>query len=134
MIAIFADTSFYIGLASARDQYHLAAHRILSTHLSGYVTTTAVLLEVGNFLASRQSRAAFTRLIRILSSSDQVEIVAIEDELWSRGLELYAARTDKDWSLTDCLSFLVMDRKKIREAATSDHHFHQAGFEVLMSP
>ncbi len=134
MNSIFADTSFYIGLAGARDQYHPSARRILSTHLGGYVTTTAVLLEVGNFLAARQSRAEFTRLMRILTSSGQVEIVAIDDALWSRGLELYAARTDKDWSLTDCLSFLVMDRKKIREAATSDRHFQQAGFEVLMSP
>ena len=51
---------------------------------------------------------------------------------FDRALELYERRADKDWSLTDCLSFLVMEDRGIRDALTADHHFEQAGFRALM--
>ena len=48
------------------------------------------------------------------------------------GLALYANRTDKDWSLTDCISFVVMNERGITDALTGDHHFEQAGFAALL--
>ena len=54
--------------------------------------------------------------------------------LWERGVALHAARQDKEWSLTDCLSFVVTQERGIREALTGDHHFEQAGFGVLLKP
>jgi predicted nucleic acid-binding protein len=47
-------------------------------------------------------------------------------------LDLYASRFDKAWSLTDCISFVVMEQQGIREALTGDHHFEQAGFVALL--
>jgi predicted nucleic acid-binding protein len=52
--------------------------------------------------------------------------------LFDEGLRLFKTRLDKEWSLTDCISFVVMEREKIREAFTGDHHFEQAGFVALM--
>ena len=63
-----------------------------------------------------------------------VKIVAPDQALLDRGLALYRARPDKDWSLTDCISFVVMEREKIAEALTADHHFEQAGFLALLKP
>lgn len=50
----------------------------------------------------------------------------------SQGIELYSQRPDKNWSLTDCISFQVMKSFGITEALTGDHHFEQAGFVALL--
>jgi len=62
-----------------------------------------------------------------------VQIVAAGQELLLEGWRLYEQRSDKDWGLTDCISFVVMAHAQINEAFTSDQHFEQAGFVRLMS-
>ncbi len=49
-----------------------------------------------------------------------------------RGVALYADRADKHWSLTDCISFIVMEDRGIRDALTGDHRFQQGGFNALL--
>jgi len=132
MNSIFADASFYIALASPSDQLSPAAYAVLRRHAGPYLTTTAVLFEVGNFLSHRRSRGSFVRLMKLLKENDSVRVMGESNDLWRRALSLYAARLDKDWSLTDCLSFVVMDLCGVNVAATSDHHFEQAGFEILL--
>ena len=61
-----------------------------------------------------------------------MEIIPPEADLFRRALELYSDRPDKDWSLTDCTSFVVMAERRLTEAATGDHHFEQAGFRALL--
>jgi predicted nucleic acid-binding protein len=51
---------------------------------------------------------------------------------FTAGLQLHRERQDKDWSLTDCISFIVTRRREIQHALTYDHHFVQAGFEALL--
>ena len=53
-------------------------------------------------------------------------------ELLEQGMDLYARRPDKEWSLTDCISFVVMSQNGLEEALTGDHHFEQAGFRILL--
>jgi hypothetical protein len=50
-----------------------------------------------------------------------------------RGLDLFAGRSDKNWSLTDCISFVVMQDEGLTEALTGDSHFEQAGFKALLA-
>ncbi|MBI4581577.1 MAG: type II toxin-antitoxin system VapC family toxin [Planctomycetes bacterium] len=71
-------------------------------------------------------------MIDDLSADSAVEIVPFSEELFRAGIELYRDRPDKSWSLTDCLSFVVMQRQVLVEALTRDHHFEQAGFTVLL--
>jgi predicted nucleic acid-binding protein len=71
-------------------------------------------------------------LLDTLSATPDARIIGPSEELFSRGVELYRQRPDKEWSLTDCLSFVVMGDERISEALTGDHHFEQAGFRVLL--
>lgn len=52
--------------------------------------------------------------------------------LLEEGISLYAARPDKDWSVTDCISFVVMRDEGMTHALTGDRHFEQAGFKALL--
>jgi predicted nucleic acid-binding protein len=63
----------------------------------------------------------------------QIEVVPHSGEFSAGALRLFTDRPDKDWSLTDCLSFLVMGRRNIQEALTADHHFGQAGLRAVLS-
>jgi uncharacterized protein len=60
------------------------------------------------------------------------ELLADSPELWEAGIRLHAERADKEWSLTDCISFIVMRERGIAQALAYDHHFEQAGFQALL--
>jgi hypothetical protein len=61
-----------------------------------------------------------------------VEIMPPTAALFDQGLALFAERQDKAWSLPDCISFVVMQERGIREALSGDHHVEQAGFVALL--
>jgi predicted nucleic acid-binding protein len=61
-----------------------------------------------------------------------LEVVPLTEDLFAEGLALFLSRPDKEWSLTDCISFMVMEKRGIRQAFTADKHFAQAGFEALL--
>jgi len=71
-------------------------------------------------------------LLNSLHAAPGVEIVASDSGLFDRGCQLYLSRLDKEWSLTDCISFVVMRERGLSDALTSDNHFEQAGFRALM--
>jgi predicted nucleic acid-binding protein len=131
----FADTSFWIALSSKRDQYHsqaIAWHAALMRSGSRIVTTEAVLWEWLNALADTTTRATAAEGYRRTQADKRVEVVAFDPELNVAAVDLYRSRGDKDWSLTDCLSVVVMERRRLTEALTTDHHFEQAGMKALM--
>jgi predicted nucleic acid-binding protein len=96
------------------------------------VTTAWVLTEVADAMAAPPNRPLFLRLIEGFRTLRIVEVVPATPELFDRGIELYGRRPDKSWSLTDCISFVVMTERDITEALTGDHHFEQAGFRALL--
>ena len=131
MTAVFADTSFYVALMSRSDAAHERA-RAESRRNRLIVTTEFVLLELGNACARAAHHADFFRLVTGMRASPRIRILPLDSALLNRGLERMAARPDKDWSLTDCISFVVMADRGISEALTGDHHFEQAGFVALL--
>ena len=83
-------------------------------------------------MSSPANRPAFLRLLETLKSSQDVKIIPTTVELFDRGVQLYAERADKEWWLTDCISFVVMADEGLADALTCDHHFEQAGFKALL--
>jgi uncharacterized protein len=92
-----------------------------------------VLTEVADGWAKPiQRRTFFVPLLADLRTNADALIVSCTDQIWQEGIDLYANRPDKEWSLTDCISFIVMQKEGITEALTGDRHFEQAGFVALL--
>jgi predicted nucleic acid-binding protein len=132
MKPVFADTGFFLALVNARDQYPQAAKN-LNASLVTPLLTAWVLLEFANAIATSRARSEFGITLARLRSERDAEIIAPSPELFDRGCELYTSRSDKEWSLTDCISFVVMKERGLTDALTPDRHFEQAGFKILLS-
>jgi uncharacterized protein len=132
---VFLDTSFAIALSVESDRHFDYAVKLseqLETENTRLITTTAILLEIGNALSKQRYRQAAKELPASLEQDDTVEIVPMTDELYQKAFQLFCNRPDKDWGLIDCVSFIVMREKRLSEALTADEHFEQAGFIALL--
>ena len=107
MTPLFIDSAYVIALVNRRDRYHLEAESLARQHKNReFITTDAVLFEIGNVYTSPQ------RL--------------------EKAVALYKQMADKQWSLVD-VSFEIMRERDIQEALTPDHHFTQAGYRTLFA-
>lgn len=129
---LFIDTSYILALVNTRDEFHLQAKNVADQVDDKLITTEAVLTEVGNALAKPQWREIAVETLEDMRNDDDVEILSVDSELFSKALKFYSSRIDKEWGLTDCISFVVMKDRKLKDALTSDHHFEQAGFQALL--
>lgn len=132
---VFADTAAFVALLVRSDEFHQSANRImaeLSEKATKLFTTEMILFELANALSSIELRARAVILIDELRPLPNVEIIWSSVELFEKAWLLYRERTDKEWSLTDCASFIVMKKRGINLAFTSDKHFEQAGFVRLL--
>jgi uncharacterized protein len=132
MTVQFVDTHYLLALVNTKDKDHAAALRQSQNRVHALVTTTWVLVEFADALAHVDSRVHAARFIRGFESEPYVEVVPPTREQFEQALDRYQQRPDKDWSLTDCISFLLMEQRGIVDALTADHHFVQAGFRALM--
>jgi uncharacterized protein len=129
---VFADSYYFLGLINTRDDDHRRCAAFASEYRGKVLTTEYVLLEFYDGLAVSTRRAAAIRFGERLTTVRDVEILPGSSDYLRRGLDLYKRRTDKDWSLTDCISFVVMRERGLIDALTADHHFEQAGFRALL--
>ncbi len=128
----FADTSFFVAFLSVRDIDHETAVDLMENFEGRIVTTDWVLVELGNFLAKSSIRNLFAAFVRDLPTDPRFEIIAADGDQFESGCALYDARPDKEWSLTDCISMVVLEHRSIRDVFTADHHFEQAGYKILL--
>jgi uncharacterized protein len=133
MRTIFADSFYYLALLNPRDAAHPRAIAASDGLCGRLVTSAYVLTEVADALAAPRDRARFLALLQTLETNPDVTIVPGSDDLFHRGVELYRQRPDKDWPLTDCISFVVMGDLGATEALTGDRHFQQAGLVALLA-
>ncbi len=119
-------------MLNTHDEFHLKARKLSSEIDVQLITTEAVLTEIGNALAKPEWRELAVDTLNDLREDEGVNIISVNSELFSRAFKLYLSRMDKDWGLTDCISFVVMKDAKMKEALTTDHHFEQAGFKALL--
>ncbi len=132
---VFIDTSLLIAAYIVSDPSHQSAMRELSMLEDAdtqFLTTDAVLTEFCNSLAKAALRTRAAAAVQALMAREDVTVVRVNEALWHRAFALYQSRVDKEWGLTDCLSFEVMRERRIKVALTGDHHFAQAGFTTLL--
>jgi predicted nucleic acid-binding protein len=132
MTPVFIDSSYLLALVLTDDQDHQAALNWRPSPGRRSLTTEYVLLEVLDGLSAAKVRDIGLRTVELLRANSTVEIIPASTSLLEEGMQLFGSRRDKDWGITDCISFIVMGRHGIREALTADHHFEQAGFVALL--
>lgn len=132
---IFIDTAYFVALLNRRDKHHLEAVALAAQwHRLGakLVTTDAVLVETFNWFSRSPLRHAVASALPALRGATGWSIVHVSPELIMRGERRYTAHDDKTWSLTDCISMEVASDVRSKRIATTDAHFEQAGFEILL--
>jgi predicted nucleic acid-binding protein len=126
---IFVDTGYILALVNTADQYHSQARATAAVLPPPFVTTEAVLVEIGNALSKARWRHLGIDTLRDLRTDPDIEVMPVDAELFERAVALYSSRTDKEWGLTDCISFVVMQERNLTHALTTDRDFAQAGFQ-----
>ena len=134
MKTVFGDTGWWVAVLNEDDELHGKADavtRSLGPRL--IVTTEMVLTEVAAFFSrSPGLRKAVVNLIRELRANRNVKIIPQTSLQFQTAVDLYEQSSDKQWSLTDCASFIAMRELEIREALAHDEHFEQAGFVAVL--
>lgn len=137
MNEVFADTSGWASFFLEDDPHHAKAYSLIEQWKQRNVqdvTTNYVLSELIVLLSGSrgQQRSVVLNFIETIRSDDRVEIVHVDELLDEKAWQLLADRSDKEWSLVDAVSFIVMEERNLSEAFTADHHFEQAGFVRLL--
>jgi predicted nucleic acid-binding protein len=130
---VFADTGYWAALLNPKDQLHEKAGQV-STTLGKFriLTTEMVLDELLSALSKVPLRSFAIRGVEAIRSNPNVEVVPQTSLQFVSAFESYRSMSDKEWSLTDCASFVLMRERGLTEALAHDHHFEQAGFVALL--
>ncbi|MHB1425573.1 MAG: type II toxin-antitoxin system VapC family toxin [Gemmataceae bacterium] len=130
-MTVFADTFALIAWLNPRDD----AHAIVAAYLNGFtgrlVTTEWVLMELADALSAPEARSTVVAFVQAVRADPLFEVVGYVPTVYQAGFDLFATRSDKAWSLTDCISFGVMTDRRLSDALTADRHFEQAGFRAV---
>jgi hypothetical protein len=132
---VFLDSAYAMALAVPADQHHQNAKAFaldISRSATRMLTTRDVLVEVANAMSRFRYRAGAVTTLQAFEADPLIEIIERTPELYQAAFNLFAQRMDKEWSLTDCLSFVLMRQRGLTEALISDEHFQQAGFKALL--
>lgn len=132
MRTVFADSYYFLALWNSQDQGHAKALAFTDADHEAMLTTDWIVVELADALSRPPNRETFLGLFRDLQRQEHLTVIPASRELLDEGLDLYEDRPDKEWSLTDCISFVVMQGEGLTEALTGDKHFEQAGFVTLL--
>jgi predicted nucleic acid-binding protein len=133
---VFLDASGILALANRDDAPHVRSVDVyaeLSAGACPLTTSDWVLTECLGRASRGPLRPAICRIVRRLQLSTRAQIVPATHQDWQRACDLLQARPDKEWFLVDCVSLLTCEDQGIHRVFSHDHHFVQAGLEVLWS-
>lgn len=134
MTALFIDTSAFIALIDKDDQYHAQAREFYQKKLSPpfkLTTTNFVVCETINFLRARLPLKYAVEYRDDIITSKIVSIIHITPDMEISAFNVMKRHKDKNYSFTDCTSFVVMKELSITTSFTFDEHFRQMGFAVF---
>ena len=132
---VFMDSAGFLALWDAGDEHHAAATALqeqLIRKRRRFLTTEYIVDETATLLLVRHSHAAAVDFLDTIGRSEALRLEWIGPERFHAAGALFRRHADKQWSFTDCISFVVMRELLVREAFTTDHHFKQAGFVPLL--
>lgn len=135
MRTIFVDTAYWVARSNRRDQWHQKAREIASMLGNAhFLTTELVLVEYLNYFCGfgSEMRERISAAVQATLEDANIQVIWQTQALFESGLDLYKARLDKGYSLTDCVSMAVMRQTGIREVLSHDRHFAQEGFSILL--
>lgn len=132
MNVVFADTFYFVGLTNRLDAAHADCVAFSNSYRGKILTTDWILVEYADAMCATRHRSAVGRYVQELPVSPNVVFIPFSRPLFDQGLALYISRPDKQWSLTDCISFVIMRERGLTDVLTGDHHFEQAGFKALL--
>lgn len=133
MKSVFADAFYFLALLNERDAAHKRAVAVSRTAGLTVVTTEFVLMELADALCRPHQRDEVLALWNVVETDPAFRLTRVTTELIQRGKKLYRERPDKEWPLTDCISFVVMHDHELTDVLTADRHFEQAGFKALLA-
>jgi predicted nucleic acid-binding protein len=131
LVTLFVDTSAWFELFDAASSLHADVAGALSAGDRPVVTTTYVLAELCALMVGRLSHSHATRAGTFIRTSPDITLVHPDLADESAAWRLFVERPDKRYSLTDCLSFVIMRRLKLTTALALDRHFAQEGFDLV---
>ena len=134
MKLLFVDTAGWMACADAADPAHKEAIRVRDGWLRGggvCLTTDYVVDETLTLLRMRLGLSAATEWWLQVESSSRIRFEGISVDRAEKARQLFFRFSDKDFSFTDCTSFVVMKELKLRQVLTTDRHFEQFGFDIL---
>jgi uncharacterized protein len=134
---VFTDTSFLAALIYERDNNHpkaVSIFRSLNTHPVKFILTNFIRAETHALLLNRASHSIADGFLASLINTSKNALIRVTelDELMA--LELIEKYKDKDFSITDSTSFVVMERLGIGHALSFDDDFRQYGLNIIDSP
>ena len=128
----FADAWYFVALLDPRDSHHRDALRVEArVRAAQVVTHDGVLSEVLTYFSGAGAHARILAAALVRDALDEMLVFTVERPLFLAALAQYEQRPDKEYSLVDCMSMVVMEQRGIRHVLTNDHHFSQAGFVVV---
>jgi hypothetical protein len=130
---LFVDSSAWVAFYDDRDKYHAQARpafESLANRPAVFVVTDYVVAETSTLLLYRASHSRAVLFGDWALHSPNVRLVRLDVEMWDEAWRLFKLYDDKEFSFTDCASFTVMRRHRLRDVFTFDRHFEQVGFRL----
>ena len=134
---VLVDTAGFLALWDSADQHHTRAVQLqndLRQRNRGFLTTDYILDETVTILLMRHSHAAAADFIRTATTSEVLRLEWVDSDRFRAATSFFVRHDDKEWSFTDCVSFVLMQELELEDCFTTDHHFSQAGFNPLLKP
>ncbi|MYA35036.1 MAG: type II toxin-antitoxin system VapC family toxin [Gammaproteobacteria bacterium] len=132
---IFVDTGGFYAMLVPRDRMHRRAREFMAQAIQErrrFVTTDHVLDECATLLRTRGHDRFTADLFESVENSRAIRIEWTTSDRFHQTRAFFLRHADKAWSFTDCLSFVVMRALGLREALSTDNHFRQAGFMLIL--
>jgi uncharacterized protein len=132
---VFIDTSGFYSLLVREDDRHAQAGKIMRAAAETkrrFVTSDYVVDETATLFQARGLSKLMLPLFESIFASSACRMIWMDADRFHRTRAHFLRNLERDWSFTDCASFVIMKELRLREALTKDSHFDSAGFVALL--